>query len=303
MGMKKMRKTPLEPSSGIPREQAYGSPIGIPNGILAVHPASDPFARLIGVMARLRDPQGGCPWDLQQTPESLVPHTLEEAYEVAEAVAEGDPAALRAELGDLLFQVVFQAQLAGERGDFDLMAVAETLTAKLVHRHPHVFAPDADAPMDAAAVERQWEVLKAREEGHQHRESLLDGIPLALPALARARKLQRRARQVGFDWADPPPALAKVREEIAEVESAIAARESGERVAEEVGDVLFAMVNWARLLGVDAESALRAANRKFERRFRSMENSVSEGEPGLGDRTLEQLEELWEQAKRLERGG
>lgn len=266
-------------------------------------PVSDPFVRLITVMARLRDPQGGCPWDLQQTPESLVPHTLEEAYEVAEAVADGDPVALRAELGDLLFQVVFQAQLARERGDFDLFAVAETLTSKLVHRHPHVFAPENQAPMDAAAVERQWEVLKAREVGHQHRESLLDGIPVAMPALARARKLQRRARQVGFDWDDPAPALAKVREEIAEVEDAIAQSEPAERVAEEVGDVLFALVNWARLLGVDAEAALRAANRKFERRFRSMENSIPEGEPGLGDRSLAQLEELWEQVKRLEREG
>lgn len=224
---------------------------------------------LLHLMARLRDPQSGCPWDLKQSYATIVPYTLEEAYEVADAIERGDFDHLREELGDLLFQVVYYAQLAREEGRFEFDAVVDGITRKLIRRHPHVFAdgdlygePDP-AKLEEAAVKQRWEELKAEERAAKAAEpvqlSLLDDVPNALPALSRAAKLQKRASQVGFDWADALPVVDKVREELDEVLEAMAGNDT-EAQAEEVGDLLFVVVNLARKLKVDPETALRAAN-------------------------------------------
>ncbi len=239
---------------------------------------------LVELMARLRDPVAGCPWDVAQDFASIAPYTIEEAYEVAQAIADGDMPELRDELGDLLLQVVFHARIAEEAGAFALPDVVAAIVDKMTRRHPHVFG-DAVADVDAASQKLSWEALKAQEKP---RNSALDGVALALPALMRADKLQRRAARTGFDWPDAAGARAKVVEETAELD---AAKTPAER-EEEAGDLLFAVVNWLRKQEIDPEIALRAANAKFERRFRAIETA-----PGFADLELEAKEALWQAVK------
>jgi MazG family protein len=252
--------------------------------------------RLKRIMAALRDPQRGCPWDLEQTWESIAPHTLEEAYELADAIADGDPGKVRDELGDLLFQVVFQARIAEERELFDLEDVAAAIGAKLERRHPHVFG---GASIHSAAEQAvAWEAHKAAERrATGGGEGVLDGVTLGLPALTRAAKLGRRAGSVGFDWTRAPDVLGKVDEEIRELHGAL---ESGnaEQAQEELGDLLFSIAQLARHLGADPEEALRAANAKFERRFRRMESILAEHDRHPRDAQPDELEALWARAKR-----
>ena len=224
--------------------------------------------QLLELMARLRDPQHGCPWDRQQTCASLVPHTLEEAYEVADAVAREDWAELRLELGDVLFQVVFYARIAEEAGHFDFADVARGIVEKMTRRHPHVFGDERYS--DAAQQKAAWERIKAAEKssGAVQPAGALDGVPLALPALSRALKLQKKAARVGFDWGAAAPVLAKIEEEIGEIRHEISIQAPPERLADELGDVLFAVANLARHLNIYPEAALRGTNAKFERRFR-----------------------------------
>ena len=265
---------------------------------------------LLYLMARLRDPQSGCPWDLKQNYASIVPHTLEEAYEVADTIERGDFEHLPGELGDLLFQVVFYSQLASEEGRFGFAEVVDGITRKLVRRHPHVFpGGDLQAVADAqslaeAAVNQRWEELKAEERGAQSRApqqlSLLDDVPSALPALSRASKLQKRAAQVGFDWPDALPVLDKVREELDEVLEAMAADDPA-AIADELGDLLFAVVNLTRHLKVDAETALRQATAKFERRFRGIEQRLRERGVAIENCSLEQLDGIWAEVKQQEK--
>jgi MazG family protein len=249
------------------------------------------FVELLSVMARLRG-EGGCPWDREQTPESLRPCLLEEAYEVLEAIDRKAPGALREELGDLLLQVVFHARIAEERGDFTMADVLATLVAKLRRRHPHVFG-DARVESAAAALQ-QWEAIKRAEPGQA--PSALDGVPRALPALQRAQRVQRGAARVGFDWTSPAAALDKVREETAEVEAALAAGDP-RAVAAELGDLLFAAVNVARLAGADAETALGDATGRFAERFRHMESEAGQGGRDLASLSPEEQDRLWETAK------
>ena len=262
---------------------------------------------LLYLMRRLRDPQHGCPWDLQQDFASIVPHTLEEAYEVADAIAERDFPQLSGELGDLLFQVVYYAQLGGEGGHFDWDDVVDGITRKLVRRHPHVFpdgnlhTPAGTLRIDPDQVKRRWEAIKAEERaekaGSPVQLSLLDDVPAALPALSRAQKLQKRASSAGFDWPDAAPVVAKLSEELDEISEAIAAGDQ-RAVAEEVGDLLFCAVNLARHLKVDAETALREGNAKFERRFRYIEEQLAEAGESLDKAGLARLDQLWDEAKR-----
>jgi len=266
---------------------------------------------LLHLMARLRDPQHGCPWDLRQDYASIVPHTLEEAYEVADTIARRDFPQLRDELGDLLFQVVYYSQLGREDGHFDFAQVVDGITRKLVRRHPHVF-PDGDLHgpldlprLDEATIKRRWEEIKAEERAEKaaapEQLSLLDDVPAALPALSRAAKLQKRAANVGFDWADATPVVAKIQEELDEVREAMANGQAAQ-VAEEVGDLLFVMVNLARHLQVDAENALRQANAKFERRFRFIEEALKAQDRTPQEASLEEMDALWDAAKVEEKG-
>ena len=255
--------------------------------------------RLLQVMARLRDPERGCPWDVQQTFATIAPYTIEEAYEVAEAIARDDPTALKDELGDLLLQVVFHARMAEEAGEFDFRDVAGAIAAKLIRRHPHVFADVEYA--DAAEQTAGWERIKAAERAAAGQHSVFDGVPLALPALARAAKLQKRAARVGFDWPSIEPVLDKLDEELAELRAALAAGEPSERLAEELGDLLFVCANLGRHLHTDPETALRAANDKFVRRFRRIEALLDEQGRRAEDLSLAELDALWEQAKAEER--
>ncbi len=245
--------------------------------------AAHGLRRLARIMARLRDPVRGCPWDREQDFASIAPYTIEEAYEVADAIARGDLADLRDELGDLLLQVVFHARMAEEAGAFDLADVAEAICAKMERRHPHIFGDTAAET--AEAVLANWEAIKAAEKP---RASVLDDVPLALPALTRAEKLQKRAARTGFDWPDATGPRAKIAEELAELDAAAddAAR------ADELGDLLFAVVNLARHLKIDPEAALRAANIKFETRFRAIEAT-----PGFADMDLDAKDALWRAAK------
>jgi ATP diphosphatase len=250
---------------------------------------TDQLDRLLRIMATLRHPQNGCEWDRAQRFETIVPHTIEEAYEVADAVARGDLAEIRDELGDLLFQVVFQARIAEEAGQFDFDAVARSISDKLEARHPHIFA-GADAPGEAR--DERWEALKAAERAEKGAGSALDGVARALPALLRAEKLQKRAARVGFDWPDVAGPGDKLAEEIRELAEA-----SPDKRLEEAGDLLFAAVNLVRAHGLKAEEALRAANDKFERRFRAMEALAGGSLDGL---SLEDQEALWQRVKRGE---
>lgn len=257
--------------------------------------------RLLEIMAALRDPQTGCPWDIKQTYATIVPYTLEEAYEVADAIEHGDMAELRAELGDLLFQVVFYSQIAKEEGHFDFDQVAAGISEKMLRRHPHVFA-DAQFE-DDEALRKAWEDAKARERGGKDSEdrSALAGVAKALPALERAHKLQKRAADVGFDWPDLSGALDKVREEIDEVEEALGVGDQ-DHLEEELGDLMFALVNVTRKLGFRAEHSMRRANDKFERRFRRMEQMLAEqGQTELTALDLQTLDDAWEQVKRTEK--
>jgi MazG family protein len=257
------------------------------------------LARLLGVMRRLRDPQGGCPWDLEQDFASIAPYTIEEAYEVAEAIARGGPREIEAELGDLLFQVVFHAQMGAERGWFEFASVADAISDKLTARHPHVFG---DAKIASAAdLNRAWEEHKARERaGRPDAASELADVPLALPALARAAKLGKRAARVGFDWVDATGVRAKIDEELRETDSVLASG-SAERRAEELGDLLFAVANWSRHLRVDPEEALRLANSKFERRFRDMEQLARERSMNLAALDAAGWDRLWNEVKSREK--
>ena len=267
--------------------------------------------RLLEVMARLRDPAGGCPWDLEQSFATIAPYTIEEAYEVAEAIRLDDREALRDELGDLLLQVVFHAQMAREDGSFDFDTVARGIAEKMVRRHPNVFGDDdSDARSSAQAQMRSWEAQKAAEReakavAEGRRPSVLDGVALALPALLRAEKLQKRAARVGFDWPDAEPVFDKVLEEVAELREAAAATDpssaaANSTVAEEIGDLLFACVNLARHLGVEPEGALRAANAKFTARFRHVEAALADSGRDATTVGLAELDRLWDEAKRAE---
>lgn len=251
-------------------------------------PEQPPIERLHAIMARLRDPLAGCEWDLAQDFASIAPYTIEEAYEVADAIARGDMDDLRDELGDLLLQVVFHARMAEEAGHFAFGDVAAAISAKMEARHPHIFA-SAGGTMDEA----RWEDIKAREREAKGVVSALDGVALALPALLRAEKLQKRAARTGFDWPDPAGSEAKIAEEIEELKTA----SSEDQKIEEAGDLLFAVVNHVRAHGINAEEALRAANAKFERRFRAMEALAGGDFPLLG---LEAQEELWQRVKTTE---
>jgi MazG family protein len=257
---------------------------------------SGQLERLLGVMARLRDPASGCPWDLQQDWASIAPHTIEEAYELADAIARADVDGVRDELGDVLFQVVFQARIAEERGLFDFDEVARGIAEKLERRHPHVFG---DARIDDAAAQTQaWERHKQAERAAKGLGTgALDGVTLGLPALTRAAKLGSRAARVGFDWADAAGVLDKVSEEVGELKAELAAGDV-HRAREELGDLLFALVQAARHLQIDPEAALRDANAKFERRFRHVETQLAGEGLAPGDVDMARLEALWGVAKR-----
>jgi MazG family protein len=251
--------------------------------------------KLLEVMARLRDADGGCPWDQKQDFSSIAPYTVEEAYEVADAIAREDFAALRDELGDLLFQVVFHAQMASEAGLFDFDDVAGTISDKMVRRHPHVFGTDEERA--AGAVDGSWERIKAEERAAKEDASALAGVAVALPALKRAQKLGKRASAVGFDWPDRQGVRAKIREELDELEAAVGSR-SADCIEEEFGDLLFAIVNLARHLDVDPEKALASGNHKFERRFRDMESAARKSGKTLDEQSLESLDKGWRAAKK-----
>ena len=257
--------------------------------------------QLLDIMRRLRDPQGGCPWDQEQTYHSLVPHTLEEAYEVADAIEQNDLTHLPDELGDLLFQIVFYARLGEEQGAFDFEQVAQRICDKLVRRHPHVFA---DANIASAEEQtRAWEEHKRQERDQKAtagQAGVLDGVSLALPALVRAAKLQRRAARVGFDWPDVKGVLTTVAEELAEIEAELGPDATPERLAEEVGDLLFSCVNLARHLRVEPEAALRTANLKFERRFRQVEKSL-QATGGVEQASADEMDAAWEAVKQAEK--
>lgn len=267
---------------------------------------------LLFLMARLRDPQYGCPWDLKQNFASIVPHTLEEAYEVADAIERADFAHLPGELGDLLFQVVYYSQLGREEGRFDFSTVVDSITRKLVRRHPHVF-PDGDlyGPLNQprlseADIKQRWETIKAEERAAKavvpEQLSLLDDVPRALPALSRAVKLQKRAARAGFDWPETLAIVDKLHEELNEVLEALASGDQA-HIAEEVGDLLFVVVNLARHLNVEPEAALRATNQKFERRFRFIEEALRAVGRRVEETALDELDALWNQAKCQEKHG
>jgi len=256
--------------------------------------------RLLTIMARLRDPDSGCPWDVKQTFATIAPYTIEEAYEVADAIAQGDMAALREELGDLLLQVVFHARMAEEDGEFDFDTVAGAIADKMVRRHPHVFGGVDFA--DDAARRVHWEALKADERAAKAAQDsgqagILDGIPSALPALMRAEKLGKRAARVGFEWPNIDGALAKLDEEMGELKAELATADM-DRLRDEIGDVLFSVVNVARHLKIDPEAALRGANAKFESRFNAVETGLAAEGKEFSAASLDEMEAHWRRAKR-----
>jgi len=256
--------------------------------------------RLIEIMRALRHPETGCPWDIEQDFATIAPYTIEEAYEVAEAIERGDMVALADELGDLLLQVVYHAQMAAERNAFDFGDVVFAITEKMIRRHPHVFG-DAEA-RSAGAVKGMWERIKADERSGRDSAapSALEGVAAALPALTRAVKLQKKASRVGFDWNDARQVIAKLREEIGELEAELDAGAAKHAVSEELGDLLFAVANLARHLSVDPEAALRAGNAKFQRRFAAMEMRLALSGRTPAACTLDELEEEWQAAKAAE---
>ena len=258
------------------------------------------ISRLIKVMAELRDPETGCPWDIEQTFETIAPYTIEEAYEVAEAIAQHDMPALKEELGDLLLQVVYHARMAEEDGSFDFDSVAQTIADKMIRRHPHVFGDDSVATADAQTA--NWEAQKAEERAKKaeedgQRPSAIDGVPLPLPALTRAEKLTKRAARVGFDWPEVSQVFDKLAEEIGELKAEIDRGAPADRLEDELGDMLFCVANLARHLKVDPEEALRRTNRKFEKRFRAVENSFKADDRDIAEASLDEMEERWQASK------
>jgi len=256
----------------------------------ALDPNFSPLEQLLRIMARLRA-MDGCPWDREQTHATLRAAVIEEAYEVAAAISSGDDENLREELGDLLLQVIFHAQMARERGDWDFDAVASGIVQKLVRRHPHVFGSESAA--DSGEVLKRWEEIKREEKGAQH-ASLLDGISEGLPGLIRAEKIQKRAAKAGFDWSELPPVIAKIREELGEVEAVLA---DPEKVEDEIGELLFSVVNLARKLKVDGEVALQKATDKFTARFRKLEDIAGERGLTLEKMSLTELDAIWDEVK------
>ncbi len=260
---------------------------------------------LLDVMARLRDPDGGCPWDLEQNFATIAPYTIEEAYEVADAIAQNDMSELREELGDLLLQVVFHSQMATEEGHFTFEDVANSIVSKMIDRHPHVFG-DGDA-ITTDGVNQTWEKIKAEEREQkaetkgQQRHSALDGVASALPALMRAEKLTKRAARVGFDWPSTDEVFDKLHEEIGELQAELTENPDQDRIEDELGDMLFVMANLSRKLGVDPEVALRRANHKFTRRFHFIENELARDGRSAGQSDLEEMDALWNAAKQAER--
>ncbi|MDJ0683462.1 MAG: nucleoside triphosphate pyrophosphohydrolase [Alphaproteobacteria bacterium] len=263
---------------------------------------SDSLNRLLDVMAALRTPETGCPWDLEQDFSTIAPYTIEEAYEVADAIHRGDMTELRDELGDLLLQVVFHARMAEERNAFRFEDVAAGIADKMVRRHPHVFGEQERG--DAAGVTETWEQVKARERAEKGQDSsVLDGVALSLPALMRAEKLSKRAARVGFTWPDAAAVLEKLDEEVGELRTEIDNGADPDRLEDEMGDVLFVVANLARLLGVDPEKALERTNRKFIARFQQMETALTADGRGLSDYTLEEMDAGWDRAKQAEKAG
>ncbi len=270
-------------------------------------PSKD-ISRLIEIMAALRAPVTGCPWDIEQNFQTIAPYTIEEAYEVADAIARGDLDDLRQELGDLLLQVVYHAQMAKEAGEFDFGDVVEAVTTKMIRRHPHVFG-DEEA-RGAGMAKGMWESIKAEEKAEKrearlargqdpedHGSGFLDGVPVAFPALTRALKLQEKAARVGFDWKEAAPILDKIEEEIGELREAMGNADQA-AIQDEFGDVLFALVNFGRHLGIDSEAALSGTNEKFRTRFHHVERALEKSGRTLQEATLEEMEVLWQQAKR-----
>jgi len=272
-------------------------------------PSKD-IARLIEIMAALRTPVTGCPWDLEQDFSSIAPYTLEEAYEVADAIQRGDLDDLRDELGDLLLQVVFHARMAEEQGEFAFGDVVDAITTKMIRRHPHVFGDDE--ARGAGMAKGMWDRIKTEEKAEKraarlargsdpedHGKGFLDGVPVAMPALTRALKLQEKAAKVGFDWKDAKPILDKIEEEIGELREAMEKADQ-KAIPDEFGDVLFALVNFGRHLKIDAETALRGTNEKFRRRFHHVEQALTAAGSSLEAATLDEMEALWQQAKTTE---
>jgi len=264
--------------------------------------------RLLSIMTKLRDKDSGCPWDVKQTMESLTRYTIEEAYEVADAIASGDMGDIKDELGDLLFQVVFYAQIAAEQSAFNFDDVAKGISDKLVRRHPHVFGNTTDSEnLSDASLNAQWEAIKAQErqakqrtnEGTNGTVSILDAVPTGMPALMYAQKLQKACAKVGFDWPDTLPVLDKVREEVDEIAQEIGVEDNQAAIEEEIGDALFAMVNLSRHLKVDADTALRKASHKFASRFKGVEQLAHTKGNDLNSLTLDEMEALWQQVKAM----
>jgi MazG family protein len=247
---------------------------------------------LIKVMAKLRDPNGGCPWDLEQNFKTIAPYTIEEAYEVAEAIDNNDMSNLREELGDLLLQPIYHAQMAAEAKHFNIHDVINDITYKMIHRHPHVFG-DADA-QTAGDVNTIWDERKAREDGKNNNKSAIDGIPKALPSALRAQKLQKKAAKTGFEWPNTDDALEKLHEELQELQDAQTQAEK----LEEFGDILFVLINYGRMLGLNAEEALRQCNAKFEKRFKGMEEDFQKEKRTIADASLEEMLEAWNNQKK-----
>ncbi len=289
-------------------DEASGTGADAPGTVIAPPDDRRVMEALLTIMAHLRDPDHGCAWDREQTYETIAPYTIEEAYEVADAIREGDAAGLKDELGDLLLQVVFHSAIARDRGDFTFADVVEAICDKMIRRHPHIFG--AEAERGKGMVDGAWEAQKAEERaaaaarrGHS-RASVLEGVPLALPALMRSLKLQKRAVRIGFDWETMDGILDKITEEAGELAEEVNAGTSQARIAEEYGDLLFVMVNFGRRIGVDPENALTDANHKFERRFRRMEDlAEAEGRSLAEGASLADLTVLWNRVKAEEKGG
>lgn len=260
--------------------------------------------KLLQIMERLRDPENGCPWDLEQTFSTIAPHTIEEAYEVAEAIADNDMQELKSELGDLMFQVVFYAQMAKEQGDFDFNEVVDAISEKMIRRHPHVFGDKSIKTADAQT--KAWEEVKAEEraakaDGKTERHSALDGVAKTLPALTRAIKLQNRAARVGFDWPDTDPVFDKINEELEEFKDEIRKNESREALEDEFGDILFAVANLGRHLSIDPETALARTNKKFTDRFQKIEQLLDQQGKTPAQSNLEEMDNLWNKVKDMEK--
>ncbi|WP_417248729.1 nucleoside triphosphate pyrophosphohydrolase [Celeribacter sp.] len=266
-----------------------------------IHDLPEGIGKLLEIMRRLRDPETGCPWDIEQDFSTISPYTIEEAYEVDDAIARGDMEDLKSELGDLLFQSVFQAQIAADKGLFDFHDVAATISEKMIERHPHVFGSESNEKSSEQQT-RDWEKVKAAERERRGETRVLDGVAMGLPALMRAQKLQKRAARVGFDWPDASHVLDKIREEAAELEEARDTLTQAE-VFEEFGDLMFVMVNLGRHMGVDAEESLRAANAKFTRRFNAVEDRLKKMGKAPTDSDLTEMDALWDEVKEEDKAG